>query len=776
VHGQEEQQIRSDSRRGEPEVNTRGSILGRRVRRTEDSRMLTVGGSYIGDLALDGALSVTFVRSTVAHAAVTNINTDAAREKPGVVDVITADDLALPDMPSPIPFADQRMLKPWLASEVVRYVGEPLAVVLSETQALGIDAAELVEIDYEALPVVRDPRVAALEAPYLFPETGTNVAAAIPGTLDEGFFDSCDVVVEATILNQRMAAAPMEPRAAAARWDDEGHLTFWVTSQIPHSIRAAVAAILGLEAECVRVVVPDMGGGFGAKLGGSTEELLVPILSRRARRPVRWIETRSESMINLPHARAQWQTTRLGGSRDGRLKAYSLSVVMDCGAYPSSAPFLPILTRMMTSGVYDLDRVSFESQCVLTNTAPVGAYRGAGRPEATAAIERTVDIFAAEIGMDPAELRRLNFIPPTAFPYETKLGAVYDTGDYCRVMDLVLTAAGYAELRKEQRRRRQEGSQKALGIGISTYVEVTNPIQDSEYGSMSVEDDGSATLRTGSSSHGQGHETTFAQIASELTGIPMNRIKVLRSDTGVIPRGSGTGGSKSLQLGGSAVTLAATELTALARSRAAEMLEADVADVVLDNAEGIFHVAGVPSKSLTWSDIATESPEPLSAEADFKADASTFPFGAHVAVVEVDTETGKVVVKRFVGCDDAGRVINPLIFEGQIHGGIAAGIGQALVEEVRFDDDANPITTNFADYCILSAAELPSFELVESETPTPLNPLGAKGIGESGTIGATPAVQNAVVDALSHLGVRHIDMPLTPENVWRAIRAEAGRH
>lgn len=737
--------------------------------------MLTVGGTYIADLVLQGALSATFVRSTMAHAAITGIDTGAARSQPGVVDVITAADLALPDLPSPIPFADQRMLRPWIASEVVRYVGEPLAVVLSETPALGIDAAELVEIDYEPLAVVADPRVAADHAPYLFPELGTNVAASLPGSPDEALFDACEVVVEAKISNQRMAAAPMEPRAAAARWDDDKHLTFWVTSQIPHSIRAGIAALLGLEPKSVRVIVPDMGGGFGAKLGGTPEELLVPILSRRVGRPVRWIETRSESMVNLPHARAQWQTTRLGGDRYGKLRAYSLSVVMDCGAYPSSAPFLPVLTRMMTSGVYDLEGVSFESKCVLTNTPPVGAYRGAGRPEAAAAIERTVDMFATEIGMDPADLRRINLIPPTAFPYTTKLGAVYDTGDYRRALELVLESAGYGALREEQRRRRLDGSPMALGLGLSAYVEVTNPVQDSEYGSVSVEADGSATVRTGSSSHGQGHETTFAQIASELTGIPMERIHVVRSDTDMVPRGSGTGGSKSLQLGGSAVTMAATELTELARSRAADMLEADVADVVLDTALGRFHVAGTPFKSLTWSDVANESPEPLIAEADFKAEASTFPFGAHLAVVDVDTETGKVFVRRFVGCDDAGRVVNPLIFEGQIHGGIAAGIGQALNEEIRFDDDANPTTTNFADYGILSAAELPSFELVDSETPTPLNPLGAKGVGESGAIGATPALQNAVVDAVSHLGVRHIDMPLTPENVWRAIQAAQER-
>jgi carbon-monoxide dehydrogenase large subunit len=452
-------------------------------------------------------------------------------------------------------------------------------------------------------------------------------------------------------------------------------------------------------------------------------------------------------------------------------------VLQDAGGYPAIGAVLPYLTRMMAAGVYDIARIECNTTSVVTNTTPVVAYRGAGRPEATAAIERAMDLFAAEIGMDPAEVRRRNLIAPFSEPITTAIGTSYDCGDYVRALDLALSAAGYDELRAEQARRRAAGDVKALGIGVSVYVEVTaGPTAGGEFADVQVHADGSATVLTGASPHGQGHATSFAMIASEQTGIPMERITVLHGDTDVVARGEGTMGSRSLQLGGSAVYKASDEVVDQARSLAAEMLEASVDDVVLDKVDGQFHVQGTPSIAKTWSEVATEAAARhpgagLKAAVDFTAASPTFPFGAHVAVVEVDTDTGQVTLERLVACDDAGRILNPLIVEGQRHGGLAQGAAQALMEEVRYDDSGNPVTANLADYAMISAAELPTFELVSMETPTTLNPLGAKGVGESGTIGSTPAVQSAVCDALSHLGVRHVDIPCTPEKVWRAIAA-----
>jgi carbon-monoxide dehydrogenase large subunit len=480
-------------------------------------------------------------------------------------------------------------------------------------------------------------------------------------------------------------------------------------------------------------------------------------------------------MLNMVHGRAQVHYVRLGGRRDGTLLAYHLRVVQDSGAYPMGAAYLPFLTRTMAQGVYDLPSVQVDIAGAVTTTTPIDAYRGAGRPEATAAIERAIDRFAAEIGMDPAEVRRRNFIPPDAFPFVTKTKATYDCGDYEGALDRALDAAGYPALRAEQAERRARGDRVQLGIGLSAYVEITNPGAEPEYGSIEVLADGRAILRTGTSAHGQGHATSFAMLAADRTGIPFDRIEVRHGDTDDVPRGNGTGGSRSLQAGGSAIAGAADNLVRDARELAASLLEANPDDVVLDVARGRFHVAGTPAIGTSWDELAAaQAGARLFAEIDFDPGAATFPFGAHVALVEVDTETGLVRLVRYVACDDAGRILNPLIVEGQVHGGVAQGVAQALHEEFVYDADGNPLTSNLLDYAFPSAAEFPSFERVPMETPTPLNPLGAKGIGESGTIGATPAVQNAVVDALSPFGVRHIDMPCTPERVWRAINSAAG--
>ncbi len=503
-------------------------------------------------------------------------------------------------------------------------------------------------------------------------------------------------------------------------------------------------------------------------------------LARRLGRPVRWHETRTENMLGMGHGRGQVQIVEIGGTKDGKVLAYRLSVLQDSGAYPAVGAVLPFMTRLMTPGVYAIPKVECNTSAVVTNTTPVVAYRGAGRPEAAAAIERAMDLFAAEIGMDAVEVRRRNLLPKFDEPVTTAVDTVYDTGNYEAALDLALRTAGYDELRAEQRRRRDAGEAVVLGIGVSTYVEVTaGPTAGSEYANLEVHPDGSATVYTGASPHGQGHATSFAMIVQDTTGIPMERVEVVWGDTDKVAKGEGTMGSRSLQLGGSAVLRAAELVIDQAKQVAADLLEASIDDVVLDVTSGNFHVAGTPAVGRSWAEVATaamdrdESHMGLCGQTDFQAGSTTFPFGAHVAVVTVDTETGRVELQRMVTVDDAGRIINPLLVEGQRHGGIAQGAAQALLEEVRFDDDGNPITANFADYGIISAAELPSFELASMETPTPSNPLGAKGIGESGTIGATPAVQSAVCDALAHLGVRHVDIPCTAERVWRAI--EAGR-
>jgi carbon-monoxide dehydrogenase large subunit len=748
----------------EPPAGT--SILGTRVLRVEDPKFLTAGGSYIADLDLPGAAHVTYVRSTMAHARITSIDADDARKSPGVVAVFTGADLDLAPAPPAFPLVDAAFTRPFLAVDTVRFVGEPVAVIVSETRQQGADAAELVYVDYDPLPVVVDVEEALRGDVLLFPEIGSNIVLENPAPEGDPFA-ACDVVVDARIVNHKMAVAPIEPRACAAVWDGK-RLTQWACSQGGHNTRNAIAQRLGLDPADVHVIVPDVGGGFGGKHGNYPEEVLVGWLARALDRPMRWVESRTEHMLAFVHARGQIQYATIGGTRDGRILAYRLHVLQDCGAYASSfGPLMPRMTGTMASGCYRIPTLHYSSQAVLTNTAPVGAFRGAGRPEAAAAIERMIDLFAAELGMDPADVRRRNLLAPEDFPYETPTGANYDSGAYERALDTVLAAAGYDELRAEQKRRRDTGDPVQLGIGLSTYVEITNPMNGGEYGAVEVRGDGTATLRTGSSPHGQGHATSFRMIVSEATGIPLDRIEFVYGDTDLVPRGGGTGGSRSVQAGGSAARLAAERVVELARQRAADLLEASVDDVVVDRANGRFHVAGTPSRALTWADVAAD--EPIASEIDYQTEGATFPFGAHLAVVEVDTATGRVNVHRLVAVDDAGTIINPLLLEGQVHGGLASGIAQAMLEEIRYDEDGNLLTSNFADYAIISATELPSFEVHEMVTPTPRNPLGAKGIGESGTIGSTPAVQNAVVDALAPFGIRHVDMPLTPERIWRTI-------
>jgi carbon-monoxide dehydrogenase large subunit len=750
------------------------SILGNRVQRVEDPRFLTGAATYVEDVALDRAAWVTYVRSPYAHARITGIEADEARQSPGVLGVFTAEDIAeLPRIAHTLPMLPDGMRRPLLATDVVRFVGEPVAAVVAEDRYLAADAADLVVVDYEPLPPVVDPEVAATDEVLVFPEAGTNAALrlASPNRAD---FSECEVVVELRVENQRMTAAPIEPRSGAAYWTEDGRLVHYSACQGAHPAREALRAVYELPSEQIRVVVPDVGGGFGAKSRCQAEELLLGWISRRLGRAVRWTETRSENMVAMPHGRGQLQHLTIGGTRDGRITAYQLDVVQDAGAYPIMGAFLPAMTQRMLTGVYALDNVGFSSVSAVTTLAPTTAFRGAGRPEAAVAVERAMDRFAVEIGMDPAEVRRRNLVPRFLEGYTTGIGTYYDVGDYPEALRRVLEHAGYDELRAEQARRRADGGPVQMGIGISAYVEITAGGPSSEYGSVDLLEDGRIKVTTGATSFGQGHETVWAMIVADRTGVAMGDVEVIKGDTDLVPEGGLTVGSRSVQLAGAAVADASAKLIDAARREVAELLEAAVEDVVLDVEAGRFHVAGAPSVAVDWATLAARARQPLSGLSDFSASSPTYPFGAHVAVVEVDTVTGKVVLRRHVAVDDAGRVLNPMLADGQVHGGLAQGIAQALMEAIRYDEDGNPVTTNFADYPVISAAELPTFELVHMETPTYVNALGAKGFGESGTIGSIPAVQNAVIDAVSHLGVRHIDMPLTPERVWQALHTAGG--
>jgi aerobic carbon-monoxide dehydrogenase large subunit len=749
------------------------SFLGNRVVRKEDEGFLTVGGSYVDDLDLPAALWIGFLHSPVAHASVARLDVAAARTSTGVVEVLTGADLGLPPLPPELPMINPAMTRPLLCDGKVRFVGDLVAAVVAESRAAAVDALELIEVDYEPLAAVVDPEEALAGTTLLFEEAGTNVAFEAAFGHDESLFDDCEIVVNHRIVNQRLAPCPLEVRAAAARVEGDGRLTVFVSSQAPFALRDVIARELDLEPGAVHVVSPDVGGGFGSKAASYPEELLVAAIASRLGRPVRWAETRSESMVSLGHGRSQIQKMTIGGTRDGRVLAYRLEIVQDAGAYPAIGAFLPMLTRMMLTGTYAISKAECDFTSVVTNTTPIVPYRGAGRPEATAAIERAMDLFAAEVGIDPAEVRRLNLVAGTdPFPYTSATGTEYDIGNYDVALARLLGASGYTELREEQKARRERGDPVQLGLGLSVYVEITNGIPGSEFSSVEVRPDGKVVVKTGTSPQGQGHNTTWSMLVADELGISLEDVEFVHSDTDLVARGVGTYGSRSLQMGGVAAKQAAVQVVAAAKELAAELFEASADDIVVARDGGGLHIAGSPVARRSWAELATaavEKGKPLLAEVDFAAPGPTFPFGAHLAVVEVDLETGRVALRRLVALDDAGRIVNPLLAEGQIHGGLAQGAAQALLEEFAFDERGNPLTSNLADYLFISATELPSFETVAMETPTPRNELGAKGIGESGTIGSTPAVQNAVVDALSHLGVRHVDMPASPERVWRAI-------
>jgi carbon-monoxide dehydrogenase large subunit len=753
-----------------------GSVLGERVLRKEDPKFLTTGGVYLADLShplLDGATHVAFARSPIAHGTIESIDVSDAVDMPGVLGVFTAADLGLEPTASNFNPAVARTL---LASDKVRWVGEPVVAVVAETYEQAVDAAQNVLIDIDPLPAVVGIAEALSSDTHIYEAAGSNAvfdSVAFGGGPTSGpdYFADCEVVVSTEALNQRVAPCPLEPRAAAAVWHD-GRLHEWLSTQHAQGAVGPIAATNGVEKDKVHILTPDVGGGFGAKIGCYSEELILGVLAAKVGRPVRFQETRSESMMNLGHGRSQLQTITVGGRRDGTITHFQLEMVQDSGGFAEIGTILGALfTRRMAAGVYKFENVEAHCVSVVTNTNPVVAYRGAGRPEATAATERALDLFAAEIGLDPVEVRRRNLIPAFNEPVTTAIGETYDVGDFEGSLDRALAQADYEALRAEQARRRAADDPKMLGIGVSVYVEITGgagaPQEDAK---IVIHPDGSGTIYTGTSPHGQGHDTAWSMIASAQTGIDVDRFTLVWGDTDLTPVGGGTMGSRSLQQGGLAVHQAAAGIVEQGRRIAARLLEADEIDVVLDTESGSFHVAGTPAVSTSWSDVAAAAGEAgLIEQTTFKTSGATYPFGAHVAVVEVDRDTGAVKHLRHIACDDAGTIVNPLLLAGQVHGGIAQGTAQALYEEVRYDEDGNPVTSNLADYAMISMDLMPDIERIPMETPTFVNPLGAKGIGESGTIGSTPAVHSAVIDALSHLGVRHIDMPCTSEKVWRAI-------
>ena len=751
-----------------------GSILGNAVTRKEDPGLLTGSNDYVDDLDIESA-QIVFVRSTMAHASLLEVDTSEAVNMPGVLAVYTSDNLSM-EATNQSEFMDPSMNRPPLAVGRVRFVGDIVAAIVAESHSAAVDAAEQVIVDYDPLPANADIEAALGDgADILWEGAESNVCFAIGNEYDgPDVNEGADAVVSQRIVTQRLAGVPMEPNGCVAIPEGDS-MTFYASTQTAHGLRDGLAPNIGLDPENLRVIAPWVGGGFGPKAGLYIEHILCAKAAQELDTPVKWTEQRGENMLAMAQGRAMVMNAELGVNNDGSIVGLKARVVADAGAYPAIGAILPMLTMQLSQAVYNIPAIDFFAQSVVTNTTFIGAYRGAGRPEATQMVERILDKAANAIGMDPAELRRKNYLQPDAFPLTTLVGANYDSGEYERSLDAVLEASGYADLRAEQTRRRESDDPKLLGIGVSSYVEVTAPIGlHVEYGSCEINDDGSATIKVGTSSHGQGHDTAFSMIVNDVLGIPMDEVNHVDADTEEVARGAGTLGSRSLQAGGSAIYEASQVVLEKGKQLAASLLEASAEDIVVG--EGALQVAGVPAKSISWADLASAAVEQeieggLAHELDFDGSDATYPFGSHVAVVEIDRETGEVDLLRHIAVDDCGTILNPMLVNGQQHGGIAQGIAQALWEHVQYDEDANPVTASLMDYLMPSAAELPSFEVSNTETASPRNPLGAKGIGESGTIGSTPAVHNAVCDAVAHLGVEHVDMPCTPQAVWQALQS-----
>ena len=754
------------------------SILGAAVKRVEDTRFITGTGKYLQDMRVAEAVWMVPVRSTIPHGELGDIDVDAAHTAKGVVKIYLASDLEMAHMPIGAPGLEDSTRRPVIASDRVRFAGDIVAVVVAESERSAVDAAALVWAEIEPLPAVATPEDGAdPDSPLLFPELGTNVIYD-RGDSDDSVLADAEVVIETRVANQRVAAIPLETSGALAVPRDDGGLDFWLGSQSAHAHRRALSTVLRLDPSLIHVKVPDVGGGFGAKIALYPEQALSGAIALDLGRPVRWQETRSENMVAMSHGRAQTTEVFLGATREGLITGISLRVIQDAGAYPLFGAYLPVFSRRMAVGPYLIPKVEFLWRSVLTNTTPVDAYRGAGRPEATMALERAIDQLSRELDLDPAEVRRRNFIAADAFPYVTTLGERYDSGDYEAALDLALQAGHYQDAREEQDQRRRRNDRFQLGIGIGSYVEITAAGGREDWGAVEINLDGTATLYSAGVSHGHSHETTFAQIVSTVLKLPIDKIRFVQGDTDTIAHSGGTMASRSLQIAGSAI-LGAGE-RALHKARAVFAYHAEVGmDDVVQFDDGRIGVVGVPTSAVTLGQIAAiasessnlaDDMEPgLRGEEMFDQEEATFPFGTHLSIVEVDTETGAVSVLKHIACDDAGTILNRMVVDGQVHGGVGQGVGQALFEQFQYDE-AYPTTGNLTSYLIPTASSLPSFDVDHIETPTPENPLGAKGIGEAGTIGSTPAIVNAVVDALGPWGIDHLDMPLTAAKIWSAIQ------
>jgi len=774
-------------------------LVGQRIKRREDPRLIQGRGTYVDDIALVGMQHIAFKRSDVAHGRIRSIDTSAAEKMDGVEAVFTGKQIAemLGPMPigTPFPSPDHRAV----AVDTVRYGGEPVAVVVAKDRYVARDAADAIVVSYDPLPAVVDLEQAMTGKPTVihpdFPNnlavalvpsgTGVSASGEVDDTAINEAFAKAEVVISQRMMNQRLAPNAMEPRGVVAHYEPgKGTMTIWSSTQNPHILRTMIAAMTGLGQDQVRAIAPEVGGGFGAKINIYAEEYVAAVVTKRLGIPVKWCEDRSEAFVATTHGRDILAFVDLAAKRDGTVLGLKMRLVADIGAYNMLlTAAIPTLTMMMANATYKIPAIRTTLTEVFTNKTPTDAYRGAGRPEATYFVERAMDMLALELKMDPAELRRKNFIQPHEFPFATQMGAVYDSGDYERALDAALKAADWDGLKKQRDAARKEG--RLVGLGLSMYVEVCGlgpssalPTGGWEHSQVTVERDGRISATTGASPHGQGNETTFGQMLADQFGIPLEHITILHGDTGVVKQGIGTFGSRSQAVGGTALMLAGTKVKAKMAKFAAALLEAHEDDLVFEN--GTIAVKGSPTSAKPFASVAAyayvpvplpEGLEPgLSDEAFFEPTNNTYPFGCHISMLEIDRQTGEPTLLKLVAVDDAGHLINPLIVEGQIHGGLAQGIGQAMIEEVVYNEDGQLVTGSFMDYAIPRAIDFPKFELTPTTTPTPVNPLGAKGVGEAGTLGSTPCIVAAAVDALSGFGVKHIDMMLRPEKLWRIIQ------
>jgi aerobic carbon-monoxide dehydrogenase large subunit len=773
--------------------------IGQPRARKEDARLVTGQTNWTDNIQLPGLVQIAFLRSPMAHARIRSVDVSAARGAPGVIAAFSGADFAAEQgsLPCAWPVTEDIVLPahPPMAVDEVRYVGEIVACVVARDRYAAADALELIDVDYEPLPAVLDMEAALAEGSPKVHEAGNKSYEWVFGSGDlDATFRDAPVVLERTYRQQRLIPSAIEPRAVVcAPVGDE--FTLWSATQIPHVLRVMLAVVTGVPEQNIRVIAPDVGGGFGSKLQVTAEEVLALLIARKLGRPVKWTESRSEGNLAVHHGRDQIQRITVAADADGRLRGLSVDLLADMGAYLMLVtPGIPLLGAFMYPAIYKMDAYSFKCTGVFTTKTPTDAYRGAGRPEATFAIEHAMDDLAAELDMDPLALRRRNWIAHSEFPYTTIAGLVYDSGNYEAATARATELFGYDELRKEQASRRASGDPVQLGIGVSTYTEMCGLAPSRilgqlryaaggwEHASVRMLPTGKVEVVTGSSAHGQGHETAWSQIVADQLGVPFEDVRVLHGDTAVSPKGMDTYGSRSLAIGGVALYDACQKVIGKARVIAAGLLEVSPED--LEWTPGRWSVRGDPDKGQTIGEIAfatfaahglPEGVEPsLDSDATFDPDTFSFPHGTHLCAAEVDTETGQVTVRSYVAVDDVGNVVNPLIVEGQVHGGIAQGIAQALYEEAVYDADGNLQTTTLADYLIPSAADLPAFVTDRTQTPATSNPLGVKGVGEAGTIASTPAVVGAVVDALRPLGVTDVPMPCTAERVWRAIDEAKG--